>query len=112
MFQFAIVAPTLPRPTCVRTSPVRSILSCATTALAPAVPSLPENAKIRWLAPELSMITESGIPKDPPLAVQGTGVPVRPGGLVVVQPPPPIMTGPALRLGLAPLALITQSSPS
>src|SRR5712671_6663550 len=112
MSTLVVALPMLPRPMWARTRPVRAMVSCATTALAPAVPSLPEKAKIRWLTPELSIMTESGMPNDPPLAAQGAGVPVRPGGLVVVQPPPPIITGPALRVGLPPPALMTQSSPS
>ena len=46
------------------------LLSWATMALAPAVPSLPEKAKISGDA-EPSRMTESGIPKEPPFAVQG-----------------------------------------
>src|SRR6202046_1972352 len=89
---------------------VRSRFIWVTVALAPTTPLLPVQAYI--LKTDSSSITPSGKPYDPPLAVHGFGVPVLPGGLVTVQPPPPIIIGPYKTEGEASLSIQSSPSPS
>ena len=60
-----MVLPTLPRPDVDSHQPVKSIVDLRHDGTGAVVPSLPEKAKIRWLAPELSIMHGIGDAEGP-----------------------------------------------
>ena len=99
---------TPPRPICVRTRPVRFWFICATTAEPPLVPSLPEKSEKDFFADATAGIQNHRVPEcriqDLPECKAVSPFPSVLADSSSRQPPPPIISGPAYKVGVEPLA--------